>query len=64
MLIHIEAWLAFFALAGLVGFFADRTSICTVKAVEEIFTTRRAFMLLSFAKTVLWMTGVSILLVR
>ncbi|MDH3511783.1 MAG: YeeE/YedE family protein [Gammaproteobacteria bacterium] len=54
------SWIAFFALAGLVGFFADRTSICTVKAVEEILTTRRACMLLSFAKTVLWVSGVSI----
>ena len=63
MVIHIEVWIAFFALAGLVGFFADRTSICTVKAVEEIFTTRRAFMLLSFAKIVLWVTGVTIWLV-
>ncbi len=63
MVIHIEIWIAFFALAGLVGFFADRTSICTVKAVEEMFTTRRAFMLLSFAKTVLWVTGVTIWLV-
>ncbi len=60
MVIHIEVWIAFFALAGLVGFFADRTSICTVKAVEEMFTTRRAFMLLSFAKIVLWVTGVTI----
>lgn len=60
MVIHIEVGIAFFALAGLVGFFADRTSICTVKAVEEMFTTRRAFMLLSFAKTVLWVTGVTI----
>ncbi len=58
--IHIEVWILFFALAGLVGFFADRTSICTVKAVQEIFTTRRAYMLLSFAKTVLWVTGVTI----
>ena len=63
MVIHIEVWIAFFALAGLVGFFADRTSICTVKAVEEMLTTRRAFMLLSFAKTVLWVTGVTIWLV-
>lgn len=62
MVFHIEVWIAFFALAGLVGFFADRTSICTVKAVEEIFDTRRAFILLSFVKTVLWVTGVTILL--
>ena len=63
MEIHFVVWILFFALAGLVGFFADRTSICTVKAVEEIFTTRRAFMLLSFAKTVMWVTGVTIWLV-
>ena len=61
--LRLEIWVAFFALAGLVGFFADRTSICTVKAVEEMFTTRRAYMLLSFAKTVLWVTGVSVWLV-
>jgi hypothetical protein len=63
MVIHFEDWIAFFVLAGLVGFFADRTSVCTVKAVQEIFTTRRAFMLLSFAKIVLWVTGVTIWLV-
>ena len=61
--IHFEVWIVFFALAGVVGFFADRTSICTVKAVQEMLTTRRAYMLLSFAKTVLWVTGVSVWLV-
>lgn len=61
--IHLEVWIVFFALAGLVGFFADRASICTVKAVAEILTTRRAYMLLSFAKTVLWVTGVTVWLV-
>ena len=61
--LSFEVWIAFFALAGLVGFFADRTSICTVKAVEEMLTTRRAYMLLSFVKTVLWVTGVSVWLV-
>ena len=60
---HFEVWIVFFALAGLVGFFADRTSICTVKAVEEMLTTRHAYMLLSFAKTVLWVTGVTVWLV-
>ncbi len=61
--IHFEVWILFFALAGVVGLFADRTSICTVKAVEEMFTTQRAYMLLSFAKTVLWVTGVTVWLV-
>lgn len=61
--IHFETWIMFFALAVLVGFFADRTSICTVKAIVELLTTHRAYMLLSFAKTVLWVTGVTIWLV-
>ena len=51
-----------FALAALLGFAAHRASICTVKAVEEVLTTRRAFMLLSFAKTVLWVMAVTALL--
>ena len=41
-------------LAGLLGFAAQRASICTVRAVGEMFTTGRAIMLLSFGKTVLW----------
>ena len=57
---QFAVWVIFFALAGLVGFFADRTGICTVKAVEEMLTTRRAYMLLSFAKTILWVTGVTV----
>ena len=31
-----------------------------VKAVAEIFTTRRAFMLISFAKTIVWIELVTI----
>ncbi|MDX1576397.1 MAG: YeeE/YedE thiosulfate transporter family protein [Kiloniellales bacterium] len=49
--------------AAVLGFAAHRASICTVKAVEEVLTTRRAFMLLSFAKTVLWVMAVTALLV-
>ena len=51
-----------FALAALLGFAAHRSSICTVKAVEEMLTTRRAYMLLSFAKTVLWIMAVTAIL--
>jgi len=58
--LHFIVWPAFFALAGMVGFFADRASICNVKAVEEILTTRRARMLASFGKTILWVTGITI----
>jgi hypothetical protein len=46
-------------LAALVGFAAHRASLCTVKAVEEVISTRRGFMLLSFAKTMLWVAGVT-----
>ncbi len=53
-------WILFIALAAAVGFTADRASICNVKAVEEILTTRCAYMLACFAKTILWVTGVSI----
>ena len=60
---NFEYWIIFFALASFVGFFADRTSICTVKAVTEIVTTRSAYMLLSFGKTVLWVTGISVWLI-
>lgn len=49
-------------LAGILGFSAERASICTVRAVAEILTTRRAFMLLSFAKTVLWVMVVTLAL--
>jgi len=62
MQIRFESWLIFVTLAGLIGLVADRTSICTVKAVMEVLTTRRAYMLLSFAKTVLWVVGVTIAL--
>ena len=49
-------------LAGLLGFAAQRASICTVKAVLELMTSRRAFMLVSFAKTVVWVVLVTLLL--
>ena len=48
------------ALAALLGFSAHRAGLCTVKAVEEVFTTRRGFMLLAFAKSVLWVVGVTL----
>ena len=54
MVVQTVLLLTSLALAALLGFAAHRASICTVKAVEEVLTTRRGFMLLSFAKTVLW----------
>lgn len=47
------------ALAGVLGFSAHRASLCTVRAVEELLSTRRAYMLAGFAKTVLWVIGIT-----
>lgn len=41
-------------LAGLLGMTAQRASLCSVRAVAEIMTTRRGFMLASFGKTAIW----------
>ena len=51
--------MVFLTLAGLVGYFANRASMCTVKAVAEILTTRRAYMLGSFVKTIAWVIGIT-----
>jgi uncharacterized membrane protein YedE/YeeE len=47
-------------LAVVIGFSIQRASICMVKAVAEILTTHRAFMLISFAKTIVWIELVTI----
>jgi len=41
-------------LAAAIGFTAQQASLCTVRAVAEVLSTRRGLMLLSFVKTVLW----------
>ncbi len=50
-------------LAAILGFSAHRASICTVKAVAEVLTTRRGFMLVSFAKTIMWVMAITFVLV-
>src|SRR5258706_12729312 len=49
-------------LAALLGFTAHRAGICAVKAVKEVITTRRAHMLASFGKTVLWIMTVMLII--
>ncbi len=49
-------------LAGVIGFAAHRASLCSVRAVEEVLTTRRAFMLVSFIKTAMWVVGATLLI--
>jgi hypothetical protein len=48
-------------LAGVIGFAAHRASLCTVRAVEEVLSTRRGYMLMSFCKTALWVIGATLL---
>src|SRR2546430_2202859 len=47
-------------LAIVIGFSIQRASICIVKAAAEILTTHGAFMLISFAKTIVWIELVTI----
>lgn len=46
-------------MAALLGFVAHRASLCTVRTVAEILSSRRAFMALAMLKTVLWVMAVS-----
>ena len=48
-------------LAGVIGFAAHRAGLCTVRAVEEVLSTRRGYMLMSFCKTALWVIGATLL---
>jgi hypothetical protein len=56
------AWSVLFLLAMLMGFVADRTNLCTVSAVAEIMTERRAYVLWNITKIVLWILGVTTLI--
>ena len=48
--------------AAVIGFAVHRASLCNVKAVAELLTTRRALMLGSFFKTVLWVVAATIVI--
>ena len=41
-------------MGAILGFSAHRAGLCTVKAVAEILTSRRAYFLLSFMKSAIW----------
>ena len=47
-------------LAALMGFAVHRASLCTVRTMAEIFSTRRAYMLAAMLKAVLWVMAVSV----
>lgn len=46
------------AAGAILGFSAHRAGLCTVKAVAELMTTRRANILASFAKSALWVVAI------
>ena len=46
-------------LAALMGFAVHRASLCTVKTVAEILNARKAYMMLTQIKAVLWVVAVS-----
>lgn len=49
-----------FVLAAILGFAAHRASVCTVRAVAEVLSSRTVFMFGSVIKTVLWVSAVTI----
>src|SRR5437879_4089225 len=48
------------ALAAILGFAAHRASVCTVRAVAEVVTSRTGHMLVSIGKSVLWVIAVTV----
>jgi len=46
-------------LAALIGFAVHRASLCTVKTVGEILSSRKAYMMATLVKAVLWVVAVS-----
>ena len=47
-------------LAALMGFAVHRASVCTVKTVGEILSSRKAYMMATLVKAVLWVVAVSV----
>ena len=45
-------------LAALMGFAVHRASVCTVKTVGEILSSRKAYMMATLVKAVLWVVAV------
>jgi uncharacterized membrane protein YedE/YeeE len=50
-------------LAGMLGFAAHRASVCTVRAVAEVITSRTGHMLMSIGKSMLWVMAVVVPLI-
>ncbi len=59
LLLYSTVVVSLFA-AALLGFSAHRASFCSVKAVAEVLSTRRAHMLTSFVKIALWVVAIAV----
>ncbi|MBI4273603.1 MAG: YeeE/YedE family protein [Rhizobiales bacterium] len=46
--------------AALLGFAAHRASVCTVRAVAEMFSSHTGYMLLSIAKSAIWVLAITV----
>jgi len=57
----IILWASLFTLVFFIGFTGNRTTLCAIKAVDEVITKRRFDLLLSFLKIVIWVFGISLL---
>jgi len=55
-------WVALLTLAFILGFVANRTTLCAVKAVDEILFQRQSKVLASFGKIIIWAFGITIIL--
>ena len=55
-------WVVLLTLAFILGFVANRTTLCAVKAVDEILFQHQAKVLASFIKIILWAFGSTIIL--
>ena len=60
MAMSVAAMVLSILLAALMGFAAHRSGVCTVKAVMELVTTGRAFLLASFWRAALWVMVVDL----
>src|SRR5919198_5179936 len=47
-------------LAALLGFAAHRASVCTVRGVAEVLSSRQGYMLASIGKSVLWVSVITL----
>ena len=58
---NVALWSLLLILAFFIGFVANRTTLCAVRAVEEVINNHQAKLLMSFFRVMLWSLVISIL---